>query len=909
MPLSPLPQQRTRTAPDRLDPGEDCARRYMTTALPAFAPTVAGARPLGAAADAEPQERSAASVPGLVRFGRGAGALPILTMVGARHSMVAGRAPQNKVPMQALIWHVALLHEVPSTDEMFSAPWVHDCVMRLSVLDRKASAITFLANYEASNGIYGLHVPHDGTTLGDARLGKGAHIMTYGGAYWSELEGKAWGVETGLQYTAAGGGIEEVKRQLCHILADFGGLCVVVEPKPGEFHVVVPVKFRGALRTLPSDNATAATGVAPSIGETLDYHVDGHGCGTHKFALFGKKPSEAMCGSLGSVDHLHHLNILNKMAYLTREYGSTLRRDWERWKEQGELSTAFELQKEAVAGKWESTGDAMAQLTAEDAHFADWRRFATLKAHYLSAWNADLQHHFLLLQQMLSSAETLFDFYYNASYESEINSLFHWDKAASQVCPQSGAGFRLQDLPIKVLMIKHELLTKLPQSADSAAVRDAKIKAFAPRATVIVATSTRVGSLPAVGEITCTPSAAERLLEATRRHGDMAAQVWREQLEMYLTKPTLLFGIATDRIFGPFFAAVVLRKLKIVDKMPKVYPKPADAIKCGLFPEVIKGIMADILHYINTLGYTRLTKFWEDEGLGDSPAKLADWKALAMHDFPTREDDGPELLFAARQPTLANITPWFRGNIFSCPHSNRAREQFFSVASHLTNAQQGEGMKEALCMYSATLRQLRHDALSATLRKFVRKGAPEGTTKESALTVGTATSAAQDRLHGEHMLKLAAYYESLESGTLASTLADARQHVTNLATRRKAELDFVFEQQAEKRKRGRISMTRDAAAGARKENDVANHWATMTAAERSLAHANVVAAKKALGEINKAPKGALGPLAQRKPQMLKAQAELARARGVIPRFQHAGSGAVTRGEVVGVARAGKKPRF
>jgi hypothetical protein len=211
-------------------------------------------------------------------------------------------------------------------------------------------------------------------------------------------------------------------------------------------------------------------------------------------------------------------------------------------------------------------------------------------------------------------------------------------------------------------------------------------------------------------------------------------------------------------------------------------------------------------------------------------------------------------------------------------------------------------------MYSATLRQLRHDELSATLRKFVRKGAPEGTTKESALTVG-GTSAARDRLHGEHMLKLAAYYESLESGTLASTLADARQHVTNLATRRKAELDFVFEQQAEKRKRGRISMTRDAAAGARKENDVANHWATMTATERSLAHANVAAAKKALGEINKAPKGALGPPAQRKPQMLKAQAELARARGVIPRFQHAGSGAVTRGEVVGVARAGKKARF
>ena len=161
-PLSPLAAQRTRAAPARLSPGEDCARRDHFTALPAFAPKVAGARPLGAAADAEPRARSALSCPGLMRFGKGAGALPVLTMVGARHAMVAGRAPQNKVPLQAVIWHTTLLHEVPKADEIFSQPWTRDCVMRLSVLDRKASAILFLANYEASNGWYGLHVAHRG---------------------------------------------------------------------------------------------------------------------------------------------------------------------------------------------------------------------------------------------------------------------------------------------------------------------------------------------------------------------------------------------------------------------------------------------------------------------------------------------------------------------------------------------------------------------------------------------------------------------------------------------------------------------------------------------------------------------------------------------------------------------------
>ena len=158
------------------------------------------------------------------------------------------------------------------------------------------------------------------------------------------------------------------------------------------------------------------------------------------------------------------------------------------------------------------------------------------------------------------------------------------------------------------------------------------------------------------------------------------------------------------------------------------------------------------------------------------------------------------------------------------------------------------------------------------------------------------------------MLKLAAYYESLESGTLASTLAEARQHVANLAARRKAEHDFILEQMKEKRKRGRIDMTRDAAAGAREEDAVANRWATMSGAERKLAYSNIAQAKASLAAIRAAPKGTLGTPHQRKQQMLKAQAELAKARAVIPKFQHAGSGAVTRGEVVGVARKGKAPR-
>jgi hypothetical protein len=65
---------------------------------------------------------------------------------------------------------------------------------------------------------------------------------------------------------------------------------------------------------------------------------------------------------------------------------------------------------------------------------------------------------------------------------------------------------------------------------------------------------------------------------------------------------------------------------------------------------------------------------------------------------------------------------------------------------------------------------------------------------------------------------------------------------------------------------------------------------------------------KQLGE----PLFALGEAAFRKrvTKLLAPQDKLrASASAVIPRFMHAGSGAVTRGEVVGVARKGKKARF
>ena len=155
-------------------------------------------------------------------------------------------------------------------------------------------------------------------------------------------------------------------------------------------------------------------------------------------------------------------------------------------------------------------------------------------------------------------------------------------------------------------------------------MRDEKVKEFSARAWTIISTRTRIGLLPAVSEITCTPTVAERLLEATRQHRDMVNTVWKEQLEMYLMKPTLLFGLATDRNFGPYSSSgsCCASSTSATTDMPKQYPRPADSIiKCNLAPEVIKGITTDILHYVNAIGRERLKKFWQEQQLG--PGRLA----------------------------------------------------------------------------------------------------------------------------------------------------------------------------------------------------------------------------------------------------------------------------------------------
>ena len=593
-----------------------------------------------------------------------------------------------------------------------------------------------------------------------------------------------------------------------------------------------------------------------------------------------------MSGGLDSVEHLHYRNILNKLSWIVGKDQAELSSHWAHWQAKGVLKTPFKLVLESLAGKWESTGKAM---TAISLHLDDWRKFAVRMEYYLTGVSDNMRQHWQLVVHMLHSVPYMFDFTYQFSFELSINGFFAWDKARSQICPQSGPGFRLQDCAMKAIIIKHTLLCELPLSSDSPAERDRKIKDTSPQAWVLASARSSVGQQTATGAMVCSAALGEKLLESTRRHGDMVLQVWDEQFKMYLTEARLLFGIATDHIWGPFFAGSVLYALKLGDK-PTSYPCSTDTYNrhCGARMAEIRKDIWDAVRHLDP----PLKEFWKDQGLGDSKEKLADWRALAAHPFPTRGDEDADELFAAEDPKLAAITPWFRTHLLSCPHSNRPREQLFSVHTHLGVAQQQEGLKEALTLYHSTLSDLRMDQLSSDLRSSVRPNAPEGTTRESTLA-HTDRSAAQLQLHSTQMIKLAAVYEQMEgTGTLASQQSAVIQFVRKLKDLRELEYASKREEMFEKRRAGTRKMTKDAAAGAHKEDAAADHWASLSGRERAVAKASVVSAKSALKQVMaEGGKGA----AERK---RKAQGELQRVSEMVPKLAHGGSLAITRGEVV-----------
>ena len=103
--------------------------------------------------------------------------LPLLTMIGVRHSIVCGRVSLRKVAVEWVTWFTIFFQRAPSEEELITHAWPAPTIRRLGVLDRKLRGAKFSANYTASGGLYGLHLGNDGTTHGDSEVGRDAHVM------------------------------------------------------------------------------------------------------------------------------------------------------------------------------------------------------------------------------------------------------------------------------------------------------------------------------------------------------------------------------------------------------------------------------------------------------------------------------------------------------------------------------------------------------------------------------------------------------------------------------------------------------------------------------------------------------------------------------------------------------------
>ena len=201
---------------------------------------------------------------------------------------------------------------------------------------------------------------------------------------------------------------------------------------------------------------------------------------------------------------------------------------------------------------------------------------------------------------------------------------------------------------------------------------------------------------------------------------------------MFTRRPELLLGGVTDRIFGPFLTSHILFRVGATQSAPDPAkaPKTSDTIdRDADHPRALSDICALLLEALDEIGSVALTAFWDEEELGDTPEKLANWKALAGFQYPLRYRDlvtdtmTPDTLFSDRVPLMAAIVPWLRGNIFSCPHSQRWREQKFSVRSHLTETNQSEYLKECMVLYEGTLHQFNLQQQSGDFRCRVNKHA------------------------------------------------------------------------------------------------------------------------------------------------------------------------------------------
>jgi len=761
------------------------------------------------------------SVPvGLHKTGRGWGELPLQTALAARHLVGACGISLVKLPAVVPAVHVMLHHELLPEQALFGRISMTAAVLKLNQFDTKVAAARFQQNFKQSGGRLGGNVAHDGSDRPDAKIGTKAHVMQYQIDYWDMEYERATSYLLGAR-AAASGTSAGTARQMCDQLAKWE-LVDVIDNRASSFKVAVSAAQRGMQRSCNSDNATAAENVRVDMEKYLGYSLSQWGCFQHRVQLLGTNSLQAFTGVFNDTFELSASvnTMMSKLKWLMDADLEEIQVNWAADKLDPNHCVRM---KAPMLGKWEYVSDPLHKI---DLYLASWRTFARNQAHRLvGAGQETKREMWELVSHCLHSGQCMFDFYVMVSWmESHIAPLFQWAKAVSRICPQSGVGYRRQDVPVKVLEMRREI-DALPKSADSDAVFERKFEACFPKAAHLVSqgrTSEGAGLQIEIGT-----EQRKQLVRSVGKLGDKAAEVFAKHFHTYLDMPWLL-GAVTDWNLGAYAAAHVQHYLYGT-------PLPAAADVLTVVTEGAKAEAAALRGWLQISG-SEIKALARREKIGGAEHK-ADWVKLSTRRTAARHE--PDTLFNVRE--LPTIFLYFAPDFFDGQSGAQTIEGGFSQWDHLTDSAQDTLLKEALMMWKYL-----NDRLSENKSALLRQRAGSDATMDTPLPNVDGSRQQVAVAHGAELLDEFARYDALGEDPLSvQMMQDAKAEKASAKRQRVSEHEGRREALTEARKRGRTPLVFNSYAAARKEEEAYTKWTALGAAGQVRAKAQHHAAKKA----------------------------------------------------------------
>ena len=772
------------------------------------------------------------SIPvGLHKTGRGWGQLPLQTMLGCRHLVGACGTSLVKLPASLSAMHVMMHHTALPEQALIGRKYATNCILKLNQYDTAVAAARFQVNFKQSGGRLGGNAAHDGSDRPDAKLGSKAHVMQYQWDYWDLTFERANSYLLGARVAASRTSVGTA-RQLCDRLHKWD-IVNVADNRAASFAVSAKPEQRGMVRSCNSDNATAAENVQKDMETFLGYGVSQWGCFQHRVQILGTNGLQAFTGLFNDTFECSvSVNaLMSKLKWVTEVDYEKNQVNWELDKLE---PTHFVRMKAPMLGKWEYVSDPLHKI---DLYLSDWRTFARNQAHRMvGAGQETKKEMYELISHCLHSAQCMFDFYVMVGWmESYVAPLFQWAKAVSHICPQSGVGYRRQDVPVKVIKMKRELIDRLPKSADSDAVFERKFDECFPKAAHLVSqgrTSEGAGMQIEVG-----PEQRKKLMRSVGKLGDKAEEVFTKHFLPYLDMPWLM-GSVTDWNLGAYAAAHVQHA---------VYGTPVPAAT-DLLTEVTessKAEAADLRVWLQ-LAKSEIKALCRKEKI-DSAEHRVDWAKLATR--RTAREEEPDTLFNIR--SLPKVFLYFAGDFFGGQSGAQTIEGGFSQWDHLTDSAQDMLLKEALMMWKYH-NDRRSENKSALLRQRAGSG---GTTMDTPLpnVDGSRTQVAV--AHGAELLDEFALYEAAGEDPLsAAMMRRAEADKVSAKRQRRSEYEAERAQLDAARARGRTAKVFNSFAAARKEEDKYAWWAPLGPAGQVRAKAQYKHDKAAHASLGAAAK-------------------------------------------------------